>query len=115
MIPHRPPEGVPAQLLDPAERLALQDHGSEDQWARACRNAALTAITSPDAPLIREFGLSAASIRPPVGGLVRYETVDGSLVCRMPVNADLRERSLGDDRLGRAVLTELAKRQRGGA
>ena len=87
---HRPPPGIPVDLLLSAERLALQDHGGDD-CAKACREAALAAIESPDATVIT-FGLSASAFR--------------------------RPRNLGehhvDDRLGAEVLAELGRKQQGG-
>lgn len=91
MIPHRPPPDVPLHLLDGAERRALADHPGGDAWAKACRDAALEAIQSPDATLLRNFGLSAAAMRK---------------------GRKLGERSLGDDSVGREALTALAKRLR---
>jgi hypothetical protein len=87
MIPHRPPSDVPVHLLDPAERQALADHGGTD-WARA--NRASFAATEAERAQVREFGL---------------------VVRRGPAN--LGEHHV-DDALGREVLRELAKRQRGG-
>ncbi len=91
MIPHRPPPDVPVHLLDPAERQALADFGGTD-WGQAARDAARRAIEDPDATLLRTVGLTSSALRP---------------------GQRLGERSLGDDRLGREVLTELARKQRG--
>src|SRR2546426_373768 len=79
---------IPLDLLRVWNPAIPADPGNE--WARACADAATRAIEDPDARLIREIGL---------------------LPSRKPRN--LGERSLGDDRLGRDVMSELAKRQRG--
>jgi len=91
---HLPPPGVPAHLLEPSERMALRDFGGNDnEWARACHEAALRAIQDPDRWFRPEFGLSMRAFRRPV---------------------NRGEHRLGnEDRLGREVLLELAKRQRG--
>jgi hypothetical protein len=95
VIPHRPPPGVPPELLEPADRAAFADHGGGNaDWARACRDAARAAITSPDAAYLMEFGLSRAALRP---------------------GRKLAPRSGEGDSLGAEILTALAKRARGEA
>src|SRR3989442_667636 len=92
MIPHRLPEGVPLHLLEPAERQALADHGGND-WAKACREAnrrATFEATTAELEQIRTYGL---------------------VMGRKP--GELLGEHHVDDALGREVLRELAKKQRG--
>ncbi len=91
MTPHRPPPGIPVNLLEPTERLACAESDPTD-WARACREA----------------GQAAIHARIPPEQVAFYRTY-GLVPSRRPGN--LGEHHIGDD-LGREVLMELAAKRR---
>ena len=91
MIPHRPPDGIPVHLLDPAEHLALQ--GEAIDWSRHLVEETTRAafnLTAQQREQVRDFGM---------------------VFRRHPVNRGPLD-TQADERLGREVLNALAKRHR---